>query len=47
MGPGGTAFGAPMKPRPVVSAWPTLIPRHLVSQSVHLFAVERDRLAGV
>jgi hypothetical protein len=30
MGPGGTAFGVPMKPRPVVSLWPTLIPRDLV-----------------
>lgn len=30
MGPGGTAFGVPMKPRPVVSLWPTLIPRELV-----------------
>jgi hypothetical protein len=30
MGPGGTAFGVPMKPRPVVSLWPTFIPRELV-----------------
>lgn len=34
MGPGGTSFGTPMKPRPVVSLWPTLIPRELVRQSV-------------
>jgi len=34
MGPGGTSFGTPMKPRPVVAAWPTLIPRHLVTQKV-------------
>jgi hypothetical protein len=30
MGPGGTAFGVPIKPRPVVSLWPTFIPRELV-----------------
>jgi hypothetical protein len=30
MGPGGTAFGVPMKPRPVVSLWPTFVPRELV-----------------
>ena len=34
MGPGGTAFGTPIKPRPVVSLWPTLIPRHYVRQTV-------------
>jgi len=33
-GPGGTSFGAPMKPRPIVSLWPTLIPRSWVQQSV-------------
>lgn len=36
MGPGGTSFGAPMKPRPVVSVWPTLIPRELVHQTVEM-----------
>lgn len=36
MGPGGTSFGAPIKPRPVVSLWPTLIPRELVRQSVDI-----------
>jgi len=30
MGPGGTSFGTPIKPRPVVSLWPTLIPRDFV-----------------
>jgi len=30
MGPGGTSFGTPIKPRPVVSLWPTLVPRELV-----------------
>lgn len=30
MGPGGTAFGVPIKPRPVVSLWPTFVPRELV-----------------
>jgi len=34
MGPGGTSFGTPFKPRPVISLWPTLIPRHYVHQSV-------------
>ncbi len=34
MGPGGTSFGTPMKPRPVVSLWPTLIPRQFVKQTV-------------
>jgi hypothetical protein len=36
MGPGGTSFGTPMKPRPVVSLWPTLIPRELVQQTVSI-----------
>jgi hypothetical protein len=36
MGPGGTSFGTPMKPRPVVSLWPTLIPRELVRQTVSI-----------
>jgi len=39
MGPGGTSFGAPMKPRPVVSVWPTLIPRDFVRQSVDILEV--------
>lgn len=39
MGPGGTSFGAPMKPRPVVSVWPTLISRDLVRQSVDILEV--------
>ncbi|MCC6198517.1 MAG: DUF1446 domain-containing protein [Burkholderiales bacterium] len=30
MGPGGTSFGVPMKARPVVSLWPTFVPRELV-----------------
>lgn len=36
MGPGGTSFGTPIKPRPVVSLWPTLIPASLVKQSVSI-----------
>ncbi len=36
MGPGGTSFGTPMKPRPMVSLWPTLIPREWVKQTVTL-----------
>lgn len=34
MGPGGTSFGAPMKPRPTLALWPTLVPRELVPHSV-------------
>ena len=30
LGPVGTAFGVPFKPRKVVSLWPTLVPRALV-----------------
>ena len=36
MGPGGTSFGIPMKPRPVISCWPTLVPRGVVEQSVEI-----------
>lgn len=36
MGPGGTSFGAPIKPRPVVALWPTLIPREFVKQRVEV-----------
>lgn len=36
MGPGGASFGAPMKARPVVAVWPTLIPRELIRQNVEI-----------
>ena len=36
MGPGGTSFGTPQKPRPVTALWPTLIPRKYVQQTVTL-----------
>lgn len=36
MGPGGTSFGMPLKPRPVVAAWPTLVPREMVRQWVEI-----------
>lgn len=36
MGPGGTSFGTPMKPRPVYGSWPTLIPRDFVKQTVEI-----------
>jgi hypothetical protein len=36
MGPGGTSFGAPIKPRPVISVWPTLVPRTFVRQNVQI-----------
>ncbi len=34
MGPGGTSFGVPMKPRPALALWPTLVPRELVPHTV-------------
>ncbi|KAI3590331.1 Protein of unknown function DUF1446 (plasmid) [Cupriavidus sp. U2] len=36
MGPGGTSFGTPMKPRPVVALWPTLIPPEFVRQRTEI-----------
>ena len=36
MGPGGTSFGTPIKPRPVVSLWPTMVPREFVRQTVEI-----------
>ena len=36
MGPGGTSFGAPMKPRPVINLWPTLIDRSLVPHTMEV-----------
>lgn len=36
MGPGGTSFGTPMKPRPIVALWPTLIPREFVQQRTEI-----------
>ena len=36
MGPGGTSFGTPMKPRPVIALWPTLIPRDAVQQKTEI-----------
>lgn len=39
MGPGGTAFGTPIKPRPVYALWPTLIPRDAVTQTMTILEV--------
>lgn len=39
MGPGGTAFGTPMKPRPVTAVWPTLISRRHVQQFAEILEV--------
>ena len=36
MGPGGTSFGVPIKSRPVVSLWPTFVPRELVSPTAEI-----------
>jgi len=36
MGPGGTAFGTPIKPRPVYGLWPTLVPRSFITQTTEM-----------
>jgi len=36
MGPGGTSFGAPFKPRPAISLWPTYIDRNMVTQKMEI-----------
>ena len=36
MGPGGTSFGAPIKPRPVLALWPSLIPREFAQMRMEL-----------
>jgi hypothetical protein len=36
MGPVGTAFGVPFRPRRVISLWPTLVPRDAVGTTVRL-----------
>lgn len=36
MGPGGTSFGVPIKARPVVSLWPTYVPRSLVPATMEM-----------
>jgi hypothetical protein len=36
MGPGGTSFGVPMKARPVVTLWPTYVPRELVPPTTEM-----------
>lgn len=46
MGPGGTSFGTPMKPRPVVAAWPTLVPRSFVTQAARVLTVPSTSLVG-
>ena len=38
-GPGGTCFGVPMRPRPAVGLWPTLIPRELAPASLESIVV--------
>jgi hypothetical protein len=39
MGPGGTSFGVPIKPRPIIALWPALVPRDLVRQTVEILEV--------
>ncbi len=36
MGPGGSCFGVPIKPRPSVRLWPTLLPRDVASVNVEV-----------
>lgn len=36
MGPAGTSFGTPIRTRPALSLWPTLIPREMVPQRVEI-----------
>lgn len=36
MGPGGTSFGVPIKARPVVTLWPTFVPRALVPPTTQM-----------
>ncbi|MGB3811352.1 MAG: acyclic terpene utilization AtuA family protein [Parvibaculum sp.] len=39
MGPGGTSFGTPLKPRPLTALWPTLVPRTEIRQSIEIMEV--------
>jgi hypothetical protein len=39
LGGAGTAFGVPFRPRPVVSLWPTLVPRDAVKTTVSVETV--------
>lgn len=34
LGPGGTSFGTPFKPRPATGLWPALVPRGLVQHKI-------------
>ena len=36
MGPGGTAFGTPLKARPAYGPWPTLVPRSYITQTAEI-----------
>jgi hypothetical protein len=44
MGPGGTSFGVPIKPRPVISLWPTLLPRDLIHHTVTIREPEQSTI---
>jgi hypothetical protein len=39
LGGAGTAFGVPFKPRPVIAAWPTLIPRDALKIETQVYTV--------
>jgi hypothetical protein len=36
---GGTALGGPFRPRPVIAAWPTLIPRDALKIETQVYTV--------
>lgn len=40
MGPVGTAFGVPFKPRKVIALWPTLVPREEIPTKVDILEVK-------
>ena len=44
MGPVGTAFGVPFRPRPVISLWPTLVPRDVVRETTSVVDIAAAEL---
>lgn len=43
MGPVGTSFGVPFRPRPVISLWPTLVPRDVVRETVSVVDIASEK----
>jgi hypothetical protein len=46
MGPVGTAFGVPFRPRPVISLWPTLVPRDVVRETASVVDINTEELVA-